>query len=295
MDLRRLRYFVTVARTGSYSGGARQLHVAQPALWKQVQTLERELGLRLFERQGRRVLVTSSGRQLLERCETVVQAVDGIAELAGELRSGRAGVVTVSCSPPHVARFLAAVLAEFARRHPAIRVHLRESEGGDPVLDLAAGAADLAIGVGGDDTSDSILLYRVFTVLVPPPGHRLEGREQVEVAELRGERLVVAPLQFRSREQLRRACTAAGFEPLVVHESSSPAALLALAQAGLGAAVLSDDALPLPQAHSRALLLSGGKPLADDVRMYKRPATEPGPALAAFLAEVRLAASRGRP
>lgn len=292
MDLRRLRYFVTVARTGTYSAAAQRLHVAQPALWKQVQALEHELGVRLFERQGRRVLLTSTGRQLLERCEAVVHAADGIAELAGELRAGRAGVVTVSCLPPHVARFLAAVLAEFRTRHSAIRVQLRESEGGNPLLDLAAGAVDLAIGVDGDDSLESLLLYRVFTVVVAPPRHRLQGREQVEVAELRDEPLLITPPGFRSREQLERACHADGFEPLVAHESSSPAALLALAQAGLGLGVLSDDALSPPQA--RALLLLRGKPLGDDVRLYMRPGMEAGPALEAFLAEVRLAASRER-
>ncbi|HXF98508.1 MAG TPA: LysR family transcriptional regulator [Gaiellaceae bacterium] len=294
MDVRRLRSFVAVARAGTYSAAARQLHLSQPALWKQVQALERELGVRLFERHGRRVRATWEGRQLLERCDALVRAADELSALAGELRAGRTGLVTVSCLPPHVARFLAGVLAEFRPKNPGIAVRLREPAGGDPLADLAAGAADLAVGTGRSDGRDSFVLYRVRTVVVSPPKHRLARRTQLDVSELRGEPLLLAPAGFRSRVQLEAACGAAGFEPLIVHESSSPAALLALAQAGMGLAVLSDDALPPRRAQPRSLLVRAGAALADEVRMYARPGSSRAPAVEAFLAEARLAARRER-
>src|SRR6266851_3906813 len=126
VELRQLEYFAAVANHGTYTAAADRLHVAQPALWKQVHELEREVGLPLFERVGRRVQITTAGRQLLDRANQLLTSASRFRGLADELRLGRTGRVRVGCFAPHIAAFLAPVLAAFRLRHPDIAVELRE-------------------------------------------------------------------------------------------------------------------------------------------------------------------------
>jgi DNA-binding transcriptional LysR family regulator len=133
----------------------------------------------------------------------------------------------------------------------------------------------------------------VRTVVLAPPGHRLRSRARVKSVELAGEPLLAAPVAFRSRASLERACAAAGVTPAIAHESPSPAALAALAEAGVGVAVLSDDAVPRrDDGRAWPLLVHDGEPLVDDVRLYARPTAPRTAATDAFLAEARLAAAR---
>ena len=91
MELRHLRYFVAVAETGIFSGAAAHLRITQPALWRQVHDLEGELGVRLFERSGRRVRVTSAGEDLLLRCRDLLGDFQQLTEYAQAMRSAERG------------------------------------------------------------------------------------------------------------------------------------------------------------------------------------------------------------
>src|SRR5207253_2714951 len=106
MELRQLRYFAAVARAGTYAAASQRLHVAQPGVWKQVRSLERELDVVLFERVGRRVQLTTSGAALLVQAEAALAGVSRVGDLAADLRAGVTGTVTVGCVSAHVVGFL---------------------------------------------------------------------------------------------------------------------------------------------------------------------------------------------
>src|SRR5262245_19738824 len=95
MELRHLRSFVTAADAGGFAAAALRLHITQPALWRQVRDLQTELGVRLFERVGRRVRLTREGEDLVRRGREVLTDVESLAERAYVLRIGRAGTVDV--------------------------------------------------------------------------------------------------------------------------------------------------------------------------------------------------------
>src|SRR6266404_5314928 len=124
MELRQLEYFSVVAVPLTNTAAAARLHVAQPALWKQVNDLERELGVSLFERIGRRVRITSAGRQLLERVDQILAAARGLSGVAGDLRAGRTGRIRIGCLAPHIVAFLARAVAGFRATHPSVNVEL---------------------------------------------------------------------------------------------------------------------------------------------------------------------------
>jgi DNA-binding transcriptional LysR family regulator len=99
MDLRRVRTFVTVTEQGSISKAALHLHATQPALSRQIRDLQRELGIRLFDRVGRGLVLTSEGEQLLGDCRSLLGQASSIRERAELLRRGETGVLKVAASP----------------------------------------------------------------------------------------------------------------------------------------------------------------------------------------------------
>lgn len=293
MELRQLRYFSAVAREGTYTAAAERLHVAQPALWRQVQELERELGVALFERVGRRVRITAAGSLLLDRVEPALVGADRISELADALRHGRTGRVRVGCFAPHIVSYLAPVVAEVRREHPSIAVELIEFGASGPgalqvrgslVDSLRSGATDAITTseIAAADDLDGFPAYEVHVVAVPPPvGEWAVGarRRRLSIDALRDTPLVVSPRGYFSRERLQAACRMGGFEPRIEVECTSPAALLALAEAGVGTAVVASDAVT----DRRALpLTADGQPLNDVVWLYHRVGQR-DPALDLFL------------
>jgi DNA-binding transcriptional LysR family regulator len=93
VDVQQLRYFSEVAAAGTYHGASERLHLSEPGVWKQVRLLERELGIALFAREGRRVRLTKAGALLLERTDQALASIDRIRQLADELQRGNAGTV----------------------------------------------------------------------------------------------------------------------------------------------------------------------------------------------------------
>src|ERR1700722_19056551 len=107
MDLRHARTFVTVAELGTVSRAALRLRIAQPALSRQLIDLEQELGLQLFDRVGRRLLLTGGGEQMLPGCRILLNSASALTEQAQLLRHGDTGVLRIAGSPQHIEGVLA--------------------------------------------------------------------------------------------------------------------------------------------------------------------------------------------
>src|SRR5882757_5944281 len=99
MDLRRIRTFVAVAEQGGVSRAALRLHIAQPALSRQIRALQEELGFQLFERVGRRLSLTGEGEEFLRDCRSLLSHAGSVVERAQSLRRGNTGVLRVAASP----------------------------------------------------------------------------------------------------------------------------------------------------------------------------------------------------
>jgi DNA-binding transcriptional LysR family regulator len=126
MDLRHVRTFVTVADLGTVSRAAVRLRIAQPALSRHISDLEQELGLKLFDRVGRRLLITGEGEQLLGDCRGLLNYVGGIGERAQDLRRGDVGVLKVAATPLHIEGVFSQFLHHYARRYPNVQVRVVE-------------------------------------------------------------------------------------------------------------------------------------------------------------------------
>jgi DNA-binding transcriptional LysR family regulator len=260
VDLRHLRYFVAVADAGGFSKAAARLRVSQPALWRQVRQLEQDLGVRLFDRVGRRVRITGQGEELVAHGRDLLARAESLGERARAAGAGQTGVLRLGATPQMLER-LASFLARRSRSSPGVSLQLIE-DGGTQLEDrLEAGELHLALTQAGDPRFVGRLLFPNRLLAVVPTGHRFARRRTVEVTELVDEPLLLLRQGFTSREWFDAACRAIHAHPRGLLESGAPSLLVALAREGLGIAVI-PSTVRVPRVRVRPVpILHGGAAL----------------------------------
>jgi DNA-binding transcriptional LysR family regulator len=238
MNLRHLHAFATVADAGGVARAATRLHVSQPALSRQIQGLEADLGVPLFDRIGRRVRLTSAGEDLLRRSRRLLAEADALAERARSLKTGETGILRIGTTPQVIENLLAHFLTHYRRRHPGVEVHLVEDGGVRLHGRLERGDVHLTMAPAGDMRFHDRLLYPMHLMAALPPGHRLSRGATLEVADLADEPLLLLRRDFASREWFDTACQVAHVRPRVLLESAAPHTLVALAASDYGIAIL---------------------------------------------------------
>lgn len=249
VELRQLRYFEAVARLGSFTRAAEQLHVAQSAVSAQVRALEATLKVELFTRTTRRVTLTHAGDLFLTRCRRVLDELDGARDDLADLAAVLTGRVTIGATAIVGGFDLPGALARFHTRYPGVTLSLRSGLIAGLLADLDAGTADLVVGPVHDDLPSRFSAHRVaheHLILAVPPTHRLADGPPLPVAELRDEPFVCLPPGSGLRAILDATAHAAGFEPRVPFETHTPAAVRELVAAGLGVALLARTAADPP-------------------------------------------------
>ena len=243
MHLRQARTFITVAELGSVSKAAVRLRVAQPALSRQIMDLEQELGLRLFDRVGRRLLLTSEGEQLIAGCRVLLNCAASVTEQAQLLRQGDVGALRVAGSPQHIESVLSGFLHRYAQRYPEVEVKISEGTGSEILTLLERGdvhlGQNLLHAVKLDERHfESLPLGSVELLAVCRPSTPLGSRPTIEVARLADFPLLLMDGGFGFRRAFDAASRMAGLKPTIRFESRNPHTLLALAEAGHGVAIV---------------------------------------------------------
>lgn len=261
MNLRHLRTFVAIVDAAGVARAAARLNMTQPTASRQVEALETDLGIRLFDRIGRRVQLTSEGEDLLLRGRRLLADADSLSERAHALRAGQTGLLRIGTTPQAIESLLVEFLTHYRRRHPGVDIRLIEDGGVRLPGRLERGDVHLAIMPQGDAQFHTRLLYPVHVMAVLPVKHRLRRRATLDVAELSEEPLLLLGRGFASREWFYAACQVAHVTPKVFLESASPQTLIALAAAGYGIAVIPSSVL-IASANVRTVpLLHRGRPI----------------------------------
>lgn len=250
IDVRRLRILRAVADHGTVTAAAAALYLTPSAVSQQLAALESETGQRLLERNGRGIRLTATGEILLSHANVVLAQLERAeAELAA-YTSGAAGRVTVASFATGIALVLAPAIAELARSAPGIRIQVRDAEGDASLPMVLDGAADVALAVeyrGAPREDDQRLvrvpLYSEAFDAVLPVGHRLAGAGKVRVADLADEPWIGPYPGNPCHDVVVLACEYAGFQPRLQHSSDDFRAVVALAGAGAGVALVPRSAL----------------------------------------------------
>jgi DNA-binding transcriptional LysR family regulator len=230
-----------VAASGSQAAASRTLNVAPSAISRTIAELEAELGFALFRRERGRLVPTPPGRAFAVEVERVFREIDGLNDIAAALRLQGGDRIRAMFPPSLAQRFLPDCIVRFARAHPDTVLDIDYGSAPAGMRALTEGRIDIAVMTLPIDLAgfDAVPLIDIETVCVVPKSNRLAAKPAIEAGDLHGEPLVLInrPYDLRARldELLRRARAV----PKLRVETSSGAAALGCARAGIGIAVVS--------------------------------------------------------
>jgi len=242
MELRQLRYALAVARHANFTRAAEEVSIAQPALSQQIATLERHLGVRLFDRTNRRVRLTDAGRAFISRAERMIADAEALAEEMTAYAGGLRGRVVAGTNQSVSEYLLPKQLGAFHARYPGIEIALREGIKEDVLSWLNEGSIDLFIGdlreapiAASEFTAEH--LYEDEVALAVAPDHPLAHRGSITFGELRDERFIMWGAGAAMTERVKTLAYEAGFTPCVAFESVDSLTIRALVAERLGIAL----------------------------------------------------------
>ncbi|MFD7920513.1 LysR family transcriptional regulator [Streptomyces sp. NPDC059740] len=227
MDLiRHLQCFVTVAEESHFGRAAQRLGMAQPPLSQRIQRLERELGVRLFDRSSRQVTITRGGALLLDEARQLLADAEALRATARRVREGHSGLLRAALPPDVSGETVAAVLAGFQQARAGVELELRELSTADQLAALASHDLDVGLVHHPCDVSGlelGLVLRRELGVLLPrdAAAARLEA---VPLAALTGYDLVLFPRAHAPavHDDLLTTCARHGYTPTAVRHGQSP-------------------------------------------------------------------------
>ena len=244
MEMHQLRYFVAVARTGTFSRAAGECHVAQPSLSQQIQKLESEVGERLFERTQRRAILTPAGALFLPHAlsilETAEQGRQEILEMSGQVR----GKILLGALPTIAPYFLPEIVRLFREKYRGVELILHEEATLQLLRGLEENELDLAL-ISDAAPNPRIRIEKLFSeelLLCLPADHALVRQRVVVAADLEREKFILMQEGHCLGAQAQRFCQTKGLHPQISCRSAQIATVLAMVQAGLGVSLIPEMA-----------------------------------------------------
>ncbi len=252
MELRHLRYFVAVAEELHFRKAAEKLHIVQPALSKQVSSLETELGFQLLERDRRHVTLTEAGRAFLDEARAVLAQADGAMARARAVSTGRTGYLNVGFIQPALADPLPQALRRFRQKYPDVLVRLSMTTNAQALEAVANRTMHLAFVRAPVEAREDIHQELVFDQdvdILVPAGHPLADHDEIALADLADEDLIVIDraVEPELHDYYITLCNRAGFSPRIAHEVNSTWVAIGLVAAGLGVGFAPASAKTAPQ------------------------------------------------
>jgi DNA-binding transcriptional LysR family regulator len=300
VELRHLATFRAVLREGSFLRAARALRVAQPTVTLHIQEIERELGLSLFDRRGRRgpttpagalgrrTELTAAGTHFAERALSILDAVETLRRSMEELRDGKSGWIRIGAIEPAASEHVAPLLGRLRRERPGLRVRLDVT--GTQGVSRAVADGELDLGLCSAPPAELSLefepLFSEEIALLVPRGHRLAGARAIRIRarDLEGEALLLSEQGCAYRRAVEAALSEHGVRPQWALESGSTATLRAAVRNRVGIAMLPRrSASPAPP----GTVVRGLSDLviALPVGLVRRPGAAPPPPALAVLTE----------
>lgn len=235
MDLLQLKYFQTVARLENITQAALTLHIAQPSLSKAIGRLENDLGVKLFDRRGRGIVLNQFGKLFLVHADQIFQQLEQARQEVREAAGLERGVVVVGAT---ATRLLPDLFADFSKAYPMVTFKLLHLTNSEVVGKLEAGEIDLCI------STPAIVHRGIECRLLLEEEIYLATRKNVcegatvNLADFSASDFVSLTSDYDLREMTINLCKEAGFVPNIAFESNDPAVVCKLVANGLGSALI---------------------------------------------------------
>lgn len=241
MDLDSMRAFLTVAETGTFSAAAAELHLTQPAVSKRIAHLEKDLGVRLFQRTGHGTRLTQAGSALVPRVRSIFAEVDAATRAIDNLVGGVAGTLSIATNH-HIGLWrLPAVLRDFTEHYPDVKLDLHFTDSEIAYGMVAEGRVELGIVTLAPISPPQLGFQRLWTdqlAFVAAHGHPLAQQEVATLENLSHHSAVLPDLRTYTGRLVRAAMDAEGLDLQHVMTTNYHETLKMMAVAGLGWSVL---------------------------------------------------------
>lgn len=237
VELNQLRAFLVVAQHEHMTRAAEALHVTQPALSRTIARLEEELGVRLFDREGKTIHLNDAGRAVQAHAGAVFAELESMERHLRDLRGSVSGLIRVASSfPSREPDWMHEAIRDFMFAHPDVRFRIRQMSPEQIRRALEDRSIDLALTVSSIQ-SDEIEWQRVFSEkmgVILGKSHPLSAKKTLCIRDLAGERFLCNNSNSDSYDLTRTFCALAGFEPDIYYEGDSPQLIGELISRGLG-------------------------------------------------------------
>jgi DNA-binding transcriptional LysR family regulator len=285
MNFNQLRYFCALADTRHFGRAAERLHMSQPPLSRQIATLERDLGVTLFERTPKGVELTAAGQQLLGDASEILRLAEQAKRNAAAVERGEAGRLTLGFTMCAAYSVVPDLTRRYTRAFPDVDLRVREMMPNALESDLKTGAIDFAISFPGVESVPFEIrpLLREPLDLVLPETHALARVRKVKVEDLAQERFLITPRdQVPSLyDSIVHRCEAAGFTPIIGLEVYLQQTIVNFVAEGLGIAFV-PASMRRAQVEGARFKTIANAPSIDQVLLWS--SSNKNPCIAGFLA-----------
>ena len=244
-SIKQLKYLCAVAEHKHFSKAAAACHVTQSTLSVAIQGLESQLGVVVFERNKKTVLITPLGEKLLHQARGILGAVEDFVSLARANEGALSGEIRLGVIPTIGPFILPAVLKDLRKSYPKLKLYLKEELSAQFMLKLQQVRLDLIMLAFpyAMPEMETVSLFRDEFLLCLPPGHKLEKAKQVKQQQLRGESLLLLEEGHCLRDHALEACKLQSADTDLVYQGTSLHTLVQMVANGLGVTLLPEMAV----------------------------------------------------
>ncbi|KPM52011.1 hypothetical protein ACG83_31105 [Frankia sp. R43] len=288
LTLHQLEIFTRVARSGSFTQAARDLHLSQPVLSRTVRDIEQTLDTRLLDRTSRSVTLTADGRELLDIAENILAGYRTGMNSFAAYRAGERGTITLAALPSIAASLLPPIISGFLADRPDVRFVILDGTTREVLDHVQSGTADLAL----TDTAivhpslDTHALREDPVLAVLPTGHRLAARSRLAWADLADETFIALHPDSSVRHLTDLAFSQAGISPTTLVETRTVATAAGMIAARLGVSAMPELVLPLMSFADITVRPLISPPMIRKLAVHARR-QRPAPVTAGFLDHLR--------
>ena len=245
MELRQIRYFQCVARELSFTKAARILHIAQPPLSRQIKMLEEELGVAVFERLGRGIVLTDAGRYFLDQTEKMTQRLQETINATRRIGKNDRIWFGVGFVPSTLYGHMPALIRQLRQLNTQVEIGLVEMTTLQQFEALKSGRIDIGVGriLLNDEEIERLVLTDEPLVVALPITHRLANKASVRLADIMEEPLILYPAKPRPSyaDHVLNLCRQKGYSPEVIQEVNELQTAIGLVTATIGIAIVPES------------------------------------------------------
>jgi DNA-binding transcriptional LysR family regulator len=241
MDIQQLKNYLVLCSTLNFRKAAGQINIVQPALSRQIQLLENEIGALLFDRSKRTITLTDAGLFFQKETERILQDLNKTITYTAQLHNGEAGEVRITHSSSAMHTVVPEFLVRVKNKWPYLITTAQETSNHQQLEMLLTRKTDLGIApnIVLPSAVNSKILYQENFVLILPGNHPLVEKDLTDLSVLKDETFILPQLATGAGyvEAILQLCQSFNFKPRVAHESAHSIAVLRLVEAGLGISI----------------------------------------------------------